>query len=71
MSSVGPQQNKPFRGWYEMQRRDATSVKVNGSKTISPFDKVVNDQPGKLNTTLVFRNNLKLFQNCVNVNPTL
>ena len=53
MSSVGPQQNKPFRGWCEMQRRDAAPVKVNSSKTISPFDKVVNDQPGKLSKTLV------------------
>ena len=71
MSSVGPQHNKPIRRWYEMQRSDANPVNVNGSKMISPFDKVVNDKPGKLNSTVVFRNNLKLFWSCVNVSPTL
>ena len=54
-----------------MQRRDATPVKVNCSKTISLFDKVVNDKPSHLSTTMAFRNNLKLFWSSVNVNPTL
>ena len=31
-------------------------VKMNGSKTISPIDKLGNNQPAKLSTTVAFRN---------------
>ena len=44
MSGVGGQQNETCRGWYEMQRRDTTTVKINGSKTVNPIDKVGNSQ---------------------------
>ena len=42
MSREGAQHNETFRGWHEMQRRDTSSVKTNGSKTSSLFDKVSN-----------------------------
>ena len=32
---VGAQQNETFRGWYEIQRRASTPVKINGTKLIS------------------------------------
>ena len=41
MSRVGPQ-HETFRGWHEMQNRDKTPVKTNGSKTSSLFEKVSN-----------------------------
>ena len=52
-----------------MQRRGITSVKTNCSKMSRAFDKV--RQPAKLNTAMVLRNNLKLFQRCAIVNLTL
>ena len=42
MSRVGAQHNETFKGWHEMYRRDTSSVKSNGSKTSSLFDKVSN-----------------------------
>ena len=36
MSGVEAQQNKAFRGWYEMQREDTTPVKINGLKNNYP-----------------------------------
>ena len=40
MSRVRAQCNESFRGWHEMQRRDTTPVKINGSKARSSFEKV-------------------------------
>ena len=42
MSRVEAQHNETFKGWHEMHRRDTSSVKSNGSKTSSLFDKVSN-----------------------------
>ena len=39
---VGAQLNKTFRGWHDMQRRDTTPAKTNGSKTNSSFENVGN-----------------------------
>ena len=33
MSWMGVRRNETFGGWHEMQRRDITAVKTNGSKT--------------------------------------
>ena len=56
MSRVGVQQNKTGRGWYKMQGRDSTPVKINGSKTISPFFKVSNNEQTESSKTAAFRN---------------
>ena len=40
MSRVGAQRNETFRGCYEMQRRDTTPVKTNGTKMSSSFKNV-------------------------------
>ena len=61
MSMVRAQQNETFRGWYEIQRRASTPVKINGTKLISPFDEVGNHQPAKLGKTAPFRIILELF----------
>ena len=42
LSRVGAQINKIFRGWHETHRRNTISVKTNGSKTNSLFEKAVN-----------------------------
>ena len=42
MSRVETQRNETFSWWNEMRRRDATPVKINGSKTSSLFEKVGN-----------------------------
>ena len=42
MTTVGAQRNETFRGWHEMQRRDASSVKSNCSKMSRSFEKVGN-----------------------------
>ena len=34
--------SETFRGWYEMQRRNITTMKTNGSKASSSFEKVGN-----------------------------
>ena len=40
MSRVGAHRNETSRGWYEMQRRDTTPLKTNGTKMSSSFKKV-------------------------------
>lgn len=40
MSRVGAQRNAAFRERHEMQRRDTTPGKIDGSKTSYPFEKV-------------------------------
>ena len=42
MSRVKAQHNETFREWHEIQRRDTTPVKTNGSKTSSLFENVGN-----------------------------
>ena len=42
MSRVETQRNETFSWWNEMRRRDATPVKINGSKTSSFFEKLGN-----------------------------
>ena len=44
-----------------MQIGDTTPVKINGSNMASPFDKLGNNDPAKLSTTVAFRDTLKLF----------
>ena len=44
ISWAGAQQNETFKGWYEMQRKDTTPLEINGSKTISSFDKEGNQR---------------------------
>ena len=61
MSSVRAQQNETFRGRHEIQGRDTTPVKINGSKSVSLFDEVCHNQPAKMITTIAFRNILELF----------
>ena len=62
ISRVGAQSNQTFQWWNEMRRRDAASVKTNGTKTSSLFEKVGNiTQPAEFSTTKTFRNILKLF----------
>ena len=43
-----------------MRRKDTTAVKNNDPKTISLFDKVCNNQPAKLSTTVAFKNIINL-----------
>lgn len=40
MSRVGAKRNETFTGRHELQRRNGTPVKANGSKTNSSFEKV-------------------------------
>ena len=42
MRRVAAQNNQTFREWQEMHGRDTTPMKINGSKTISWFERVLN-----------------------------
>ena len=54
-----------------MRRKDTTAVKNNDPKTISLFDKVCNNQPAKLSTTVAFKSIISLLRLCTDVHPTL